>query len=159
MPTQRIWVVQRSIFGLVGFWDLIVRRKSTCSFFGLSVGRTTDSKMTALSIVLPPSVVQNIKESNALFPGIHGTQQQLRAVWENLTEDGRTVVVDDNLDTGLQMPAAVALAVPNYHGLQPAAVALHRCASFARRCCQSQPGHLLRPVPRGRSPRARWGLR
>ena len=63
--------------------------------------------MTALSTFLPPSVVQNITESNALFPGMHGTQQQLRAVWENMTEDGRIVVVDDNMDTGLQIPETV----------------------------------------------------
>ena len=63
--------------------------------------------MTALSAVLPRSVVQNITKNNALFPGVHGTQEQLRALWEEVTEGGRIVVVDDNFDTGLQIPETV----------------------------------------------------
>ena len=63
--------------------------------------------MTALSAVLPRSVVQNITKNNKLFPGVHGTQEQLRALWKEVTEDGRIVVVDDNFDTGLQIPETV----------------------------------------------------
>ena len=63
--------------------------------------------MTALSVVLPRSVVQNITQNNALFPWVHGTQEQLLALWEEMTEDGRIVVVDDNFDTGLQIPETV----------------------------------------------------
>ena len=64
--------------------------------------------MTALSTVFPRGVVEKITKSNELFPGLHGTQEQLRALWDAMmTEDGQVVVADDNLDSGLQMPEGV----------------------------------------------------
>ena len=63
--------------------------------------------MTALSTVLPRGVVEKITKSNELFPGLHGTQQQLRALWNAITEDGQVFVADDDLDSGLQMPESV----------------------------------------------------
>ena len=63
--------------------------------------------MTALSAVLPRNVVQNITKRNELFPGLHGTEQQLRALWA-LIMGGRSYIwLDLDCETTLHVPSSL----------------------------------------------------